>query len=498
MDGGAKARVKADQKGILWRFVMKDCNGGLAKKITGCFAQKIGTRACAVLKAEQVSEDSWDVTWKRQVGYKSAYSWFQTLVSLTGSKRKLDWEFDLAPSAGASPASKVVIGDPPIGSRAAAIVEEPGAAASDDDNKCSGAAPPRKRPKHVTPANASSAGLGHATVVKSRGASPPSHSCNMWLIQKSLKLFCGTALDDPAASRYRISGATPLRTTPFSTTYSVLLPNSDKVVVKALHKLENVVFLCEVDFLSKLRHPNIVDLVDVATVDERLCVVTRDCGQDLSKLMRARKGAPPYPGIGLLVRQLLDGMSYVHLHDVVHSDLKPANIVVDKQGVLRLIDFGCAFVDLPGYRTMRSFDELEQKAIPYGTLPYRSIEVVLGKADFGRPMDVWAVGCIIFELTVCARLFCDRCLTPESLVSGCFAQLGQQEKIGCLAALPKWKAKLLKATATADFWRRLGASPTVKAFGAVAYSMLDIDDTKRPRMAALVEDWKVATDQSKL
>ena len=142
-----------------------------------------------------------------------------------------------------------------------------------------------------------------------------------------------------------------------------------------------------------------------------------------------------------MIYQLLVAVEYVHAQDIVHSDLKPGNMVVDEQGVLLLIDFGCALVSYSEYRTKRSYSDIEKRGLIYGTLSYRAIEVLLGKANFSKPIDVWSIGCILFEMAVCARLFIAK--DVPSLVSECFAQLGQQGVVGCLAGCAKWKPSML-------------------------------------------------------
>ena len=80
-------------------------------------------------------------------------------------------------------------------------------------------------------------------------------------------------------------------------------------------------------------------------------------------------------------------------------------MVIDDKGVLRAIDFGCAFVDLPGQRQKRCFKDIEKNCFINGTLPYSAIEVLLCSIDMCKPMYIWATGCIVFELAVCDRLF---------------------------------------------------------------------------------------------
>ena len=110
----------------------------------------------------------------------------------------------------------------------------------------------------------------------------------------------------------------------------------------------------------------------------------------------------PLPEWRTLTAQLFLGIEYIHSRDVVHCDVKPANVVVststDKGHTrLQLIDFGCSFVDQSGVRTLHTRGEIAQSGLEYGTLYYRSPEVLHGDPKLGNPLDVWAAGCTVTE-----------------------------------------------------------------------------------------------------
>ena len=90
-------------------------------------------------------------------------------------------------------------------------------------------------------------------------------------------------------------------------------------------------------------------------------------GRRISK--QRDQGVPPCPGMNSFILQLFKAVAHVHSRDIVHCDLKPQNMVVDEHGVVRLIDFGCAFVDLPGHRSQRSFEDIKANGLEYGTDP---------------------------------------------------------------------------------------------------------------------------------
>ena len=256
------------------------------------------------------------------------------------------------------------------------------------------------------------------------GVSLPHSDAHIWLVQKALKLHRGVPIDDPANAQWRTDCFPHLDRTRHSTTWRAF-PQPGRaggpVILKAHHEICAGELIDEVHFLSQLRHPNIIELMDVSFISGKNCMVLADGGANLCRWTRDTVGGPPCSMFETLAPQLLEGVQYVHSCSIVHCDLKPANMVVSPTGVLRLIDFGCAFVDLPGHRQVRSYESIENHGLFYGTTPYRAIEIALGAADFGKPADMWSVGCCCFEMLVCKGLFRSDIKDPE-LVPECFAQ----------------------------------------------------------------------------
>ncbi|KAL8479984.1 hypothetical protein ACS0TY_026793 [Phlomoides rotata] len=96
------------------------------------------------------------------------------------------------------------------------------------------------------------------------------------------------------------------------------------------------------------------------------------------------------PQIKCYMRQLLTGLHYCHVNQVLHRDIKGSNLLIDNEGNLKLADFGLA----------RSFSSdhnanLTNRVI---TLWYRPPELLLGTTKYGPAVDLWSVGCIFAEL----------------------------------------------------------------------------------------------------
>ena len=158
--------------------------------------------------------------------------------------------------------------------------------------------------------------------------------------------------------------------------------------------------LREISLLKELSHPNIVRLLDVEhtqTPSQRLYLVFEWVDQDLKRYMEevARNSSPKGNGrmtadlVRSYMHQLLVGLDYCHAAGVVHRDLKPQNLLIDRHGTLKIADFGLA----------RAFCiPLRSYTHEVVTLWYRAPEVLLGQRKYGLGVDMWSVGTIFAEL----------------------------------------------------------------------------------------------------
>lgn len=151
--------------------------------------------------------------------------------------------------------------------------------------------------------------------------------------------------------------------------------------------------LREISLLKSLKHPNIINLLNILHTPRMLVIVFEYFEYDLKRYLSTRS-INVFP----LIVQLLRGVDYMHKNKVIHRDLKPQNILVNSNGVLKIADFGLA-------RT--SIIELKYNN-EVVTLWYRSLELLKGLQNYDGFIDMWSVGCIFYEMIINVPLFTGR------------------------------------------------------------------------------------------
>lgn len=154
----------------------------------------------------------------------------------------------------------------------------------------------------------------------------------------------------------------------------------------------------EISLLKELKHKNIVVLEDVLMEDSRLYLIFEFLTMDLKKYMDA---LPPDTVMEpRLVRsylhQITEAILFCHRRRVLHRDLKPQNLLINKAGVIKVADFGLG----------RSFGvPVRIYTHEIVTLWYRAPEVLLGAQRYSCAVDIWSIGCIFSEMATRKPLF---------------------------------------------------------------------------------------------
>lgn len=155
----------------------------------------------------------------------------------------------------------------------------------------------------------------------------------------------------------------------------------------------------EISLLKELQHPNVVCLEDVIMQENRLYLIFEFLTMDLKKYMDTAIGSGEMMDPQLVksyTYQILQGMLFCHQRRVLHRDLKPQNLLIDKNGAIKIADFGLA----------RAFGiPVRVYTHEVVTLWYRAPEILLGANKYSCPIDVWSIGCIFAEMATRKPLF---------------------------------------------------------------------------------------------
>ncbi|MGC2416614.1 MAG: serine/threonine-protein kinase, partial [Candidatus Acidiferrales bacterium] len=147
-------------------------------------------------------------------------------------------------------------------------------------------------------------------------------------------------------------------------------------------------FLREIKLLASLNHPNIAALRTALTLDNQL-VMIMEYVDGVTLASRLQQGPVPVADAVYYIDQVLAALVYAHQMNVVHRDIKPGNMMLTQQGVVKLMDFGIA---RPGNEAGMTIT-----GTTLGSLNYMSPEQVKGESVDARS-DLYSVGLSLYEI----------------------------------------------------------------------------------------------------
>jgi len=149
-------------------------------------------------------------------------------------------------------------------------------------------------------------------------------------------------------------------------------------------------FMTEAQAVARLNHPNVVSIHDIGKEDGRQFFVLEFVdGESLRDLMATYpEGKCDIQTVLKIGMDVCGALQYAHSQKVLHRDVKPENVMVTRDGVAKLMDFGLA--------KMIGQPKLTQEGVIVGTVAYVAPEVALGKGADARS-DLYSLGAVLYE-----------------------------------------------------------------------------------------------------
>ncbi|ETW09081.1 CAMK/CAMKL protein kinase [Aphanomyces invadans] len=146
----------------------------------------------------------------------------------------------------------------------------------------------------------------------------------------------------------------------------------------------------EAKLMEKLDHPYIIRLFETIETPTKLHIVMENVSSDVGNLCEfvKRQKRLAEDDAGLLFMQVLSAVMYMHSMQLVHRDIKLENILLDRYGNTKLVDFGFSAVQT----TSKPFSTF------CGTPCYMAPEIIHRKTYWGQPVDVWSLGVLLFAM----------------------------------------------------------------------------------------------------
>lgn len=175
----------------------------------------------------------------------------------------------------------------------------------------------------------------------------------------------------------------------------VKFPNRQSVT-----KIGNII-KDEMTVLEMLDHPNIIHYYGVEVHSDKVCLFMEYCEQGSLAQLLDNEQVVEEGLMAWYTFQMLEGLSYLHLNNITHRDVKPENILLNRVGVIKFVDFGGAKVIASTGRT-RSINPARSlhgnKTGIFGTPMYMSPESITGVNEVLGSSDVWALGCCVLQM----------------------------------------------------------------------------------------------------
>ncbi|XP_027704985.1 cyclin-dependent kinase-like 3 [Vombatus ursinus] len=162
-----------------------------------------------------------------------------------------------------------------------------------------------------------------------------------------------------------------------------------KIFYEKPEKSVNKIAMREIKFLKQFRHENLVNLIEVFRQKKKIHLVFEFIDHTVLDELQHYCHGLESKRLRKYLFQILRAIEYLHNNNIIHRDIKPENILVSQSGITKLCDFGFA-------RTLAAPGDIYTDYV--ATRWYRAPELVLKDTTYGKPVDIWALGCMIIEM----------------------------------------------------------------------------------------------------
>lgn len=203
---------------------------------------------------------------------------------------------------------------------------------------------------------------------------------------------------------------------------AIIVATGETVAIKRINGIFDNPVICkrylrEISILRQLNHPNVIKIrgiikpKDLKTFNE-LFIVMEYAPSDLRKMIRSPITLEE-DQLKMIVYNILCGLKYIHSANILHRDLKTANILIYNDCKVKICDFGLSR-SIPNTRKLTQLEYQDSQNHPNSedasptltrtltkhvvTRWYRAPELILLEKSYGKPIDMWSIGCIIGEL----------------------------------------------------------------------------------------------------